>query len=124
MDMNISSKNKVFFDEIVNKYKCEIYYLDTTDIHNYLEKKVNLTVRSLATYYRLFLPTLLPKSIDKVIYMDCDSIINDSLKDLWEEDIEGYDIAGVLDVISLDNKVSVGLKFTDPYVSRYVSYKP
>lgn len=117
MDMDISVKNKNLFNKIVNDYNCRIHYLDTKEIHNYLESKVKLEVRSLATYYRLFLPTLLPKRINKVIYMDCDSLINDSVKELWETNIEGYDIAGVLDTVSKQNKINVGLKPTDPYVN-------
>lgn len=117
LDMNISKKNKTLIDEVVLKYNCQINYLDTKEIHDYLENKVKLAVRSLATYYRLFLPTLLPQSINKVIYMDCDSIINGSLKELWEEDVDGFDIAGVLDVISVDKKIRVGLNPTDAYVN-------
>ncbi len=117
LDMNISKRNKTLIDKIVHQHNCQINYLDTIEIHDYLENKVKLAVRSLATYYRLFLPTLLPQNINKVIYMDCDSIINSSLKELWEEDVEGYDIAGVLDVISVDKKMSVGLNPTDSYVN-------
>jgi lipopolysaccharide biosynthesis glycosyltransferase len=117
LDMNISEKNKTLIDEIVHQYNSQINYLETKEIHVYLENKVKLAVRSLATYYRLFLPTLLPESINKVIYMDCDSIINGSLKELWEEDVDGFDIAGVLDTISGDKKLSVGLNASDPYVN-------
>ena len=38
-------------------------------------------------------PELLP--LDKVIHLDIDTIICDSLKDLWETDIEGYWCAAV-----------------------------
>lgn len=48
---------------------------------------------SRATYYRLLMAELLPTSLDKVIYLDCDIIVNGSLKELWDIDIDNYAIA-------------------------------
>ena len=31
---------------------------------------------SLATYYRLMLPEVLPVTLDKILYLDCDIIVN------------------------------------------------
>ena len=52
---------------------------------------------SKATYYRLFIPDLLP-DVNKVIYFDCDIIVNGSLAELWEIDITDYAIAAVLQI--------------------------
>ena len=43
---------------------------------------------SIATYYRLLAPILLPSEIDKVLYLDCDIIINDNISELYNEDTE------------------------------------
>ena len=50
---------------------------------------------SIATYYRLFVTTLLPNNIDKIIYLDCDMIIRDSLEEMWETELEGAPLAAV-----------------------------
>lgn len=39
---------------------------------------------SIATYYRLFVERVLPKTIDRVIYMDCDIVVRGSLQPLFE----------------------------------------
>ena len=52
---------------------------------------------SIATYFRLKLPSLLP-NVDKIIYFDCDVIINSSLKELYKTDVEDYPIAGIIDI--------------------------
>lgn len=44
--------------------------------------------------YRLFLPTLL-KDVEKVIYLDCDTVVLDDIQKLWDFDVK-Y-IAGVQD---------------------------
>ena len=52
---------------------------------------------TIATYYRLKLPTLLPL-VDKIIYLDCDTGVNSSLKDLFEIDLKENLIAGAKDI--------------------------
>ncbi len=51
---------------------------------------------SLACYLRLFAPSLLP-DVDKVLYLDCDLIVNSSLQELWDIDLDGYAVAAVHD---------------------------
>lgn len=48
---------------------------------------------SRATYYRLLLPNIISSDVDKVIYLDCDLIVNGSLNELWNINIEHYAIA-------------------------------
>ena len=50
---------------------------------------------SIATYYRLFVTSLLPENVDKVIYLDCDMVILSSLQDLWNIDISDYALGAV-----------------------------
>ena len=48
---------------------------------------------SRATYYRLLIADLLPEDVHKAIYLDCDIIVNHSIKALWDINIDGYAIA-------------------------------
>lgn len=52
---------------------------------------------SIATYYRFLAPVLLPNTINKALYLDCDLIINDSIRTIWETDLEGKAIAATID---------------------------
>lgn len=58
---------------------------------------------SLATYYRLILSEILPDHIDKVIYLDGDTLVVDNLLDLWNTDISDYALGAVPD--SFTNKI-------------------
>lgn len=40
-------------------------------------------------YYRLLAPFILPSSIERVIYLDCDMLVVNSLRPLWDMDLEG-----------------------------------
>lgn len=52
---------------------------------------------SRACYFRIDIPNILPISVKKVIYLDCDLLLYDDIQVLWETDIGQYPIAAVCD---------------------------
>lgn len=52
---------------------------------------------SLATYYRLLAPRVLPPDVEKVIYLDCDIVVNGPVRPLWESDIEAKAFGAIMD---------------------------
>ena len=48
-----------------------------------------------ATYYRLFVAEILPDTIDKLVYLDCDIVVRGSLADYWNIDLTGRPLAAV-----------------------------
>lgn len=65
-------------------------------------------------YVRLLLPLLLP-SIDKVLYLDCDTIVRHSLSTLFKYDLSGYYHAAVLDTARMNARVESWIDDTDKY---------
>ena len=55
-------------------------------------------------YARLLLPSMLP-DLDKVIYLDCDLVVNQDLKSLWDFDLNNVAVAMVPD--SFYNKIDI-----------------
>lgn len=109
--INNGSKNKI--SELSNKYSCNITFIDLTKFLESLtfdlpliELKSSSALTSLTTYSRLFVSTLLPNDVDKILFLDCDAIILDSFKNLWDSDIEDYYCAGVLDPLINENMKS------------------
>lgn len=51
------------------------------------------------TYYKLALPKLLPESIGKVIWLDCDLIVNRDLGELWDLPLEGRPVLAAQDAV-------------------------
>lgn len=70
---------------------------------------------SLSAYARLFAAEILPKDIDRVLYLDCDMVINHDLSDLWNIDLQGKCIGAVQDQVRPSIKESVGLQYNDRY---------
>lgn len=52
---------------------------------------------TISTYYRIFLTDILPKELDKVIYLDVDLVIKHSLYDIYNINIDDYGIAATYD---------------------------
>lgn len=52
---------------------------------------------TVAASYRLLLPDLLP-AYKRVIYVDCDIIVNNNLSELYRLDLQGHYLAGVFEV--------------------------
>lgn len=47
--------------------------------------------------YRLFIPDIIP--LDRVIYLDCDILVNMDIKELWDIDTEGNILTGSPDLL-------------------------
>ena len=121
LDDGINEKNKIKILKLSQKYSCEITFIETKKLDemnfNIQGIERNFNEASLTAYSRLFMSTLLPKNIDKVLYMDCDSLIVDSYKNLWNLDISNYYCAGVLDGINTAVKKKLGFDKNDSYIN-------
>ena len=98
LDMGISKKNKSKLHSICQNFKTEVnlHFIKSDNIEGLFGIKIKAT-RALATYARLFSCTLLDDNIDKIIYLDCDAIVDGSFKELSKLNIDDYYCAGVLD---------------------------
>ncbi len=52
---------------------------------------------SIATYYRIIAPELLPSRIDRVLYLDCDIIINNCITELYNTNLDDKAFGAIID---------------------------
>jgi lipopolysaccharide biosynthesis glycosyltransferase len=64
---------------------------------------------SLATYFRLFIPEVLPWELDKVLFLDADMIIRQPIDPLWNLDIEAFSHAAAIAAGMDDYPEKIGL---------------
>lgn len=112
-------ENKEKLIKLANKYQQRI---EVITINQSLLK--NCPIRegdhiSLATYYRILAPMLLPGSIDTILYLDCDIVVTDSIRVLYDIDMSDYAIGGVLDEDCLNEKKYLRLNI--PYNKSYIN---
>lgn len=107
-----SSMNKL--DKMAEKFGRKLIYLAPPEMDTDIVVKGTLNI---STYYRLKMTTLLPSSVDKVLYLDCDTLIRGSLSELWDINIENYLLAGVVDTTGKYARLSIELQQEDSYVN-------
>ncbi len=98
LDGGISEKNRENVQKLKEIKSCTINFIEIDDslFEDYKKVRTHSYI-SIATYYRLKLPSLLSQ-VEKVLYFDCDFVVNESLQPLFNIDLEGKPIAGVLDI--------------------------
>jgi lipopolysaccharide biosynthesis glycosyltransferase len=109
IDNGIAETNKNNLLKIAAQYDRTIVFLSNVDLEKMAGTKINVGRWHLSTFYRLFLCSILPAAVDRVMYIDCDMIILDSLKDVWEMDMHGNYAMGADDCRSGNYRVNIGL---------------
>ena len=112
--IQIKSKNRI--EKIVENYKRRLYWVDFEPYSKELVLDMEWEI-AISSYARLFLEKMLPEWCEKVIYLDCDTVVCESLERLWKTPMEGYAVVGVKDIISDDFKYRIGLKADDVYIN-------
>ena len=79
------------------------FTLHIIEVSDELFKDFPLFNKSRAPYFRILMDRMLPQSLDKVLYLDCDTIVATSLSPLWETDISGKYAAVVAEAISVSH---------------------
>lgn len=80
----------------IRHFEIEFISIDAEKFNNF---PVDCHV-SIATYFRLLLPEVIPQHINKILYLDCDIIVENSLSELYNTDISHYYLGAVEDFCS------------------------
>ena len=92
-DDTLTDDNRRKFIRTAEKYSQGLELHDVTEYREKVSKEaVSSVTRTLGTLYRLFIPDIIP--LDRVIYLDCDIIVNMDIKELWDIDTEGNILTG------------------------------
>lgn len=70
---------------------------------------------SLVAYYRLIAADVLPQNINKILYLDCDIILNGCIKKLYDTDISEYAFGAVIDEDVFNNEKYSRLNYEKSY---------
>lgn len=117
VDNNISEKNKEKFRKMCSDFGRSLTFIPIADIEKLAGTKIDIGRWNISTFGRLFEASLLPDSVEKVIHIDCDTMVMSSLEDLWNRDMEGKIVAGSLECIGDSYKTEIGLSKDDTYIN-------
>lgn len=93
----ICEKNKTRLEDIVKRYNREIVFIRMPSQKElYPEVKINMG----RTYARMALADILPESVDRVLSLDSDTLVMDSLSEMYDTQFDENEyVAGVYDCV-------------------------
>ena len=114
LDSNITNENKEKIVSVSRKYqRSEVNFIPAENISKKLAIDVAVDRGSLSQYARLFIASDLPKELERVLYLDCDTVINKSIKELWNLNLHGKTIGALMDAFSKYYRVNIDLEPND-----------
>lgn len=114
LDSGITPESRQKINGIFLEYsRPEPVWISARNISDELNIEVETDRGSLSQYARLFVSSVLPAELERVLYLDCDIIINASIDELWNIDMVGNTIAALKDAFSTKYRPNIGLKGDD-----------
>ena len=95
----LNLRSRKLFSKLLqkNNYDAEIHICEVNDeIFKYCPVRVGDHI-SLVAYYRFLIPYILPRLVDKVLYLDCDIMFNRDIHLLYDYDISEVEYAASSD---------------------------
>lgn len=114
LDSGISDLNIEKIKIIADKYeRREPIFIKAKNICTELGMKVTLDRGSVSQYARLFVSSNLPKDLDRILYLDCDVMVEKSIFELWNLDLQGKTVAALMDAFSTQYRINIDLQPND-----------
>lgn len=97
LQYDLTAESKQSLTDLAERFGAQISYLPI-DL-SALDQKLPSTVAwPVEVYFRLLLPDLLPEEVDRILYLDSDMIVNQSLRELYHADFHGKLLLGCRDL--------------------------
>ena len=95
-------------------HNATINFMPLKNLEHYAGRELSCQSKiSLTAYFRLFMPQILPLSVENLLYLDCDTMVRKDLTDLWERKFDGC--AAVAEPTAPLMKEKIELKKSDCY---------
>lgn len=92
---NVENINKIYFERIAERYNSHVHF-HHVELPSWIHTIPAVKQWTPGTLMRLCLPEILP-NVDKVIYLDCDMVVNTDMNVLWNLNVDDFPLAAVPD---------------------------
>ncbi|MCQ2084204.1 MAG: glycosyltransferase family 8 protein [Bacteroidaceae bacterium] len=113
-DSSWKNEDSTSLEQFVSKFKSN---LNVIKVDKEVFTGFPTSIFPIVTNFRLLVASILPDSVEKIIHLDVDTIVNGDIKQLWNTDISEYAIAAVKDC---DNRY-LKERLCIPSVSNYIN---
>lgn len=116
LSSGITSESRERLFQIAEHFGREIVWIPIGDLREKFPYEVDTGGFDISAMGRLFVGTALPDEVERVLYLDCDTVVLDSLRQLWDTDLKGRLLGAVMEpTIYRQVKERIGLGEKDPY---------
>ena len=120
---NVSDENRRRLEKTVSDYGRELIIVDGAEFATLMEQLgVPMYRGSYATHYRKFFQLFLPDDVERLLYIDSDSVVLGDLSDLINLDFQGKCVAVVEDAFGGRYKKLLGFKTDEIYFNAGVTF--
>ena len=114
---DLEEKDLEIMNNNLDLKRFEIHLIHIQEIHKFpvYEKRYPVEI-----YFRIFASKYLPQGLERILYLDADTIVINPLKELYETDFEGnYYVAAthVKKVLHKLNEIRLNIKEDEPYIN-------
>lgn len=118
LDNNLTNESKKKLVKLVESYGKKIIFHDAKVLFSELSQKITMkNTQTITAYACCFMSELLDENLDKLLYMDGDSIICGDLSDLCKIDMKNIYACGVLDIAAPIVREKIGFEQDEPYIN-------
>ncbi|MBR6888541.1 MAG: hypothetical protein IKN16_08870 [Selenomonadaceae bacterium] len=127
-DNTLTDDNRDKFLELTNRYSQSLKFYNVEElcadkINKYAELVPSVTKSrvSMGTFFKFLIPEILDESIDKVIYLDSDIIVNLDINELWQIELGDHPLAAVLEIAN-NTKISLWSQYVRDNIVKEENY--
>ncbi len=117
MDNAITEINKKKLCQVADEYGRKMFFVHMPDIKSLTGQAIDTRRWNISTFGRLYMSSALPDTVHKVLNIDCDTIITDSIEPLWNIDLSGKVFGGMCECMNDRYRRNVGMKKGEPYLN-------
>ena len=116
LSLGLSDDSRKGLTEIAGQYGRRLIFEEMGDLRERFDFQADTGGYDISIMSRLFMGDVLPDCVNRVLYLDCDTVIVRSLERLWNADLEGKTAGAVMEPTIYEAvKESIGLGKEDPY---------
>lgn len=116
LSMGISEENREKLYCMAEAFDCSFKILELGDLKERFGGEVKGGGFDISIFGRFFVGEVLPEAVERVLYLDCDTIVLKPLHSLWKTDLKGNILGAVMEPTIYESvKERIGLKAAQPY---------
>ncbi len=112
----VSGESRDMLLDQIEKYGRSGRFIDASEVVGMMQEiGLNGYRDSYATNIKMFVDHYIPEDVERLLYIDCDTIINGSLSQLFKFDMKDRPVAMALDSMCYRHKQAVGFRRDEKY---------